>query len=293
MSLSSPSGGIAVGVDGSPACRVAVDFAAREAAMRNVPLLLCRVVPPAGSRMWPAVPAPERLVAWNEEQAHEQLADAEKLALVSAPGIRVERRLLSGVTVPTLVELSKDVQLFVVGARGVGAIRAAVLGSVSLGLVQHARCPVAVVHDEDPLMEHPAQAPVLVGIDGSRASELATAIAFDEASRRGVGLVALHAWRDWGVGQWPDLDWDEMRTQGEETLSERLAGWQDRYPDVAVERVVVCDNPAEHLLERSDSCQLVVVGSHGRGGFPGMLLGSVAMKVVQSARMPVIVARQP
>ena len=146
-------------------------------------------------------------------------------------------------------------------------------------------------------MAHPAQAPVLVGIDGSPTSQLATAIAFDEASRRRVGLVALHAWSDVGVFDGVTdsggIDWPELRSEEDETMAERLAGWCERYPDVSVRRVVVRDEPAHQLVDQSQWSQLVVVGSHGRGGFAGMLLGSISAAVVMLARLPVIVARQP
>jgi len=178
-----------------------------------------------------------------------------------------------------------------VGCRGHGALARGILGSVSNGLVHHAHCPVVIIHDEDPLMPHPSKAPVVVGVDGSPASERAVGLAFEEASLRGVDLVAVHAWSDAGVFEFPGADWSTQQAMGEETLSERLAGWQERYPDVLVRRIVVADKPARQLLEQAESAQLLVVGSRGRGGFAGMLLGSVSTAVINAARMPVLVVR--
>ena len=81
------------------------------------------------------------------------------------------------------------------------------------------------------------------------------------------------------------------QTAAEVVLSERLAGWAERYPDVHVTRAVVRDRPARQLVQRSEDAQLIVVGSRGRGGFAGMLVGSVGENVAQMARLPVIVAR--
>lgn len=101
----------------------------------------------------------------------------------------------------------------------------------------------------------------------------------------------MHAWSDFADSELPGIEWSDLQKQAEETLAERLAGWQERYPDVTVRRVVVLDRPAHQLLEQSESAQLTVIGSHGRRGFAGMLLGSVSAAVAESARMPVIVAR--
>jgi len=133
-------------------------------------------------------------------------------------------------------------------------------------------------------------APVVVGVDGSPASELATAIAFDEASRRKAELVAVHTWMN-HADFYVDVAWDAVATQAEEELAQRLAGWSERYPEVIVRRVVGQDNPVSRLLKESSRAQLLVVGSHGRGGFAGLLLGSVSSALAHASRIPVIVAR--
>ncbi|MBY8854424.1 universal stress protein, partial [Saccharothrix sp. MB29] len=74
-------------------------------------------------------------------------------------------------------------------------------------------------------------------------------------------------------------------------LAERLAGWQEKYPDTPVDRVVVHDRPARALLDAARTAQLVVVGSRGLGGFAGMLLGSTSQALVHHAPCPLAVVR--
>ena len=200
MSKLSTHPGIVVGVDGSPGSKVAVQWAARDAKLRNVPLTLVHVVPATAGKWLESSLIP----AWmrgQRERGRQVIDEALEIANESCrrgpPQIYCE--MPSATTVPALVDLSKDAELVVVGCLGTGTLRGRHLGSVSSGLVYHAHCPVAVIHDGVVLNADAERAPVLVGIDGSPESELATAIAFDEASRREVGLTALHAWSDVSV----------------------------------------------------------------------------------------------
>jgi nucleotide-binding universal stress UspA family protein len=288
--------GIVVGVDGSAASASAVRWAAREAELRNLPLMVVSVLAPVvqAGGTWPEVPVPEEYVRLQRAEATEVVDKAVRSAADgTAAALQITGEVVLGPIMATLVDMSTRADMMVVGCRGEDAVSRALLGSVSSGLVHHAHCPVAIIHAE----ELPSlRAPVVVGIDGSPTSELATAIAFDEASRRGVDLVALHAWSDMGPiefasANWAPIEWRNIKVAEEEVLSERLSGWNDQYPDVTVHRVVVCDRPGPRLLERAGEAQLLVLGSHGRGGFPGMLLGSVCNAVVNSAQIPVIIAR--
>ena len=290
--------GVVVGTDGSPSAEEAVRWAAREAAMRRVPLTVVHAAasPVAATALgWPGGRVPDEVLEIVESDARRVIADAIEIAEDPAVGDErpeVHSELFHGGPVPTLVDLSKEAQLVVVGCRGRTGQHRRLLGSVSTGLIHHAHCPVAVVHDEMPASSQAGQRPVLVGIDGSRASESATGIAFDEASWRGADLVALHVWSDADMSTVPGLEISALQSAAHKTLAERLAGWQERYPDVNVHRLVEFEEPARQLLDQAERAQLVVVGSHGRGGFAGMLLGSVGMTVAQEARVPVIVARQ-
>ena len=229
---------------------------------------------------------------WQQDDGRQVVEQAVKIAkdaLSPDRTVAITSEVRASSPVPTLVDMSRDAEMIVVGSTGRSAVERVLLGSVCSGAVHGAKCPVAVIREEASWLPHSTSAPVLVGIDCSPTSELALAMAFDEASRRGVKLTAVHAWSDMAVYQLPWLEW---RSEAERNLAEYLAGWQERYPDVEVNRVIVLDHPGRALIEESASAQLVVVGSHGRGGLTGMLLGSVSNSVVHAVRTPVIVVRK-
>lgn len=284
--------GIVVAVDGSPASTVAAAWAAQEAAMRNIPLTVAHAVS-TPTATFPPVPCPESLITNLEDEGKKAIMHATKVAEEAMPAdrkISVARKLVYSAPVPALLKLSDAAEMIVMGSSGHGLLARGLLGSVSSTVVRHANCPVAVLRNEEP---PPRNAPVLLGTDGSPASELATEIAFDEASRRGVDLVAIHAWSDAAVVEIFEIDWPAVEGEARRSLAESLAGWQERYPDVTVHRLIAQDRPARHLIDKSESAQLVVVGSHGRGGLSRMLLGSVSNAVLHSVRIPIIVARPP
>lgn len=290
MSNSPTRYGIAVAVDGSPESDAAVRWAAAEATLHGSHITLVHVVVPVVVT-WPVRYLQASYGQWQEDNATHVIELATKIAQAAVGGseLTVRSEVRHGGAASELIEVSHGATMTVVGSRGLGAIGGGILGSVSRGLLHYAHGQVAVVHhgavDPDP------SAPVLLGIDGSRASEAATAVAFDEASRRGVGLVVLHAWSDVSVIAAPGMDWSAYTQEGHEIVAQRLAGWQERYPDVVVERRIVCDVPAKRLLDEADRAQLVVLGSRGRGGFSRMLLGSVSAKVAEASTVPVVVVR--
>jgi nucleotide-binding universal stress UspA family protein len=166
------------------------------------------------------------------------------------------------------------------------------LGSVAVGMAAHGACPVVIVRGERAGAGN-AESPVVVGIDDSSITDAALAFAFDAAAARGVGLVVVHAWSPTAIDDAlaPVMDWDAATAEEDALLAERLTGWEQKHPEVAVRRTVVRDGAVRALVAASREAQLVVVGSRGRGNATGLLLGSVSHGVLHASHCPVAIVR--
>ncbi|CAM3633410.1 universal stress protein [Smaragdicoccus niigatensis] len=286
MNMTAP---IVVAVDGSAASESAVRWAAQEAALCMAPLRIVFVV----DRSEYFIPGFGNLSsdAMYVDPSRQVLESAARTAAQVTAKIcdtEIHTALLKGPLVPTLLTESRTARTLVVGNRGLGAFSSKVLGSASSALARHAHCPVAVVHAMRSIAD---RGPVVVGVDGTANSEPAIGTAFEEASRRKACLYAVHAWSDASESLVRGLDWAAVSTAQAVALAESLAGWQEKFPDVDVQRVVVRTGPARELQVLSRDAQLVVVGSHGRGGFAGMLLGSTSEALLHSVECPILIVR--
>jgi len=280
---------IVVGVDGSALALHAVRWAAHEASVRKLPLRIVHACVPVAGRSPDSLPPSmaDMLVAAGRQW----LSEAAQVAREEHDDVATD--LVRDHELDALVNESWAAELIVVGARGHGGFAELLIGSVAVALTARGGCPVVVVRGD---VEDRTGKPVVVGVDGSRGSEAALAFAFEEASRLNVPLVALHTWSDtvtaaaFAMAPFA-VDWFEVRNEEQQLLAEWIAPWQEKYPDVPVQRVVTQDHPAHSLIEQARKAQLVVVGSRGRGGVAGMLLGSTSQAILHHAPCPVAVIR--
>jgi nucleotide-binding universal stress UspA family protein len=291
---------VVVGVDGCDASWPAVLVGAWEARERRTTLLLVH------GFLGSAAYSPVGLIAYYPPE-YDALGDAKAMLATCAqrvrdenPDLTVRTKLSLGGGAGTLIEESRDASLVVVAARGSGGFAGLSIGSVSTQVAAHAHSPVIVVRppageDVAATASVPAPGPVVVGVDGSPRTAAALAFAFEAAAARDVPLIALYAW--WMLPQdnlgpvYPGT-YDEGAAQAEarRILAEAIAGWSSEYPDVKVEeRPVHTMNPSFALIGASKGAGLVVVGCRGRGGFTGLLLGSVGRDLVGHAHAPVAV----
>ncbi|WP_280371831.1 universal stress protein [Nocardia wallacei] len=285
---------IVVGVDDSAAADAAVAWAADVAVQRKRELRIVHGLNLGNMRevfgrheMW--VPAVRNAVRTHGAALVQR---AELRARETRPEVRVATEISPESPAKLLLRHSATAYLVAMGASGASG-PPAYIGSTLLSVSSHAVGPVVVVRT-DPHHSVRTTGPVVVGVDGGAASRAALAAAFEEAVARGTELVALHAWTDFDLGRFAGDPYVlfpgyEIETDERVSLAERLAGWQEKYPQVPVRRQVALADPKAELLRWSNWAQLLVVGSRGRGGFRGLLLGSTSHSLVQHAHCPVMV----
>ena len=288
-----PLGSIVVGVDGSSAADAAAEWAAREAIRRSAALCVVHAYQLPDVGHYPGyAPLPENLLEHLRCAGQDLLQRTTAQLAARHPSLAVTTALRHGRADLAVAEASVHAQLTVVGSATSSRVAGVMLGSVALALTSTNPAPVAVIH----LGHTPSEGPVVVGVDGSTLSDAAVGFAFDEAALRSAELVAIHAWNDVytdAVGfESLLIDPSSLQQQERALLSERIAGWAEKYPDVVVRQLLTHQRPTTALLEQSRHAQMVVVGSHGRGGFTGMLLGSTSHALTTYAKCPIIVVRR-
>lgn len=186
---------------------------------------------------------------------------------------------------------SKNADLVVLGDHTGSRVSGAFFGSRSVKIAAVSHAPVVVV----PVIEEKPTKGVVVGVDGSDASQAAIQYAAEEASRLGVELVAVYAWMPPltpGLEQlWSEELLEAQQSAAEEALAIGTAGLAGRYPDLKIRREIVQAPPIGALLGEANGASLLVVGSRGRGGFSRLLLGSVSQGVLSDLPCPVVVTR--
>jgi nucleotide-binding universal stress UspA family protein len=299
----SSSRAVVVGYDGSPGSEQALGWALGAARARGASVRIVNAVRPYVDP-WPglggyALPRPDELA----EMARTTLATAESAAGAIAPDVPVETRSATGNEADVLMHDTDDVDMIVVGSRGLGGFTELLVGSTGIQLANHASCPVVVVRtyvEQAPVVPPgPEAGRVVVGVDASTESNEALGFAFEEAQMRGVGLTAVHGWRvpffDSRGGKSGPIPGTELPSEfrGEElqALADCVRMWRGKFPDVDVREAVVHLAPAAVMIEASAGAELLVVGSRGRGGFRSLLLGSVSHAVLHHAHCPVAIVR--
>lgn len=289
-------GRIVVGTDGSQRADKAVEWAAGRAVARRLPLL---VVLTLASKEVLGSEVRGEAVTRHLEELRTIVGQVEAMPAAlraTHPGLDVSSVVVEGTPAEVLARASKDAALVVVGARGQTApLGVRLLGGVCDAVTAHSHGPVAVIGDD--AHEHP-EGPVLVGVDDSASSRAAVKLAFEAAETRGVPVVALFAfpygsadvtWHSDPSRQNPYSEAHKQQLAGEilDLMSEQIAA----DPEVQVEVQVEWGRPQDLLVEASKDAGLLVVGSRGRGGFAGLLLGSTSKHVIRAAHCPVIVTR--
>ena len=281
---------IVVGTDGSEQSRTAVRWAAAEARLRAAPLKILTAY------LWNGSPEafggvgglPDALTQWFEDMAAAAAAEARALER----GIEATGAAVIGDPASALLQAGRTAAMLVVGNRGRGGFASLVLGSVSQQVATRATGPVVVVRGRD----DNRSGPVAVGVDGPASAQRTLALGFDEAQRRGCGLLALRSYPapmpPYGTDL-PALPYDEDAAWRDAVrdLDAALTPWRDKYPEVPVKTRTEPGSPAKNPVDMSSAATLLIVSSRGHGELVGTLFGSVGQQLLHHAGAPSAASR--
>ncbi|GAA3172584.1 universal stress protein [Streptomyces virens] len=293
---------ITVGLDGSPESRAAAEWAAREAALRQMPVRLLHV--------WQPVPEPMAQAPLLGAETHQHWTEripreaAEGLRL-RHPGVEVTTEQRAGAPAEVLLEAARDAELLVLGSRALSGLTGFLIGSVGQSVVARAEVPVILVrageqaadeHVKDPVGIPSAATgfrPVVLGLDTDSPDETVITFAFEEARRREATLTVVQGWNlppyyVYSLAAGVDPREDIIREQAD-ALTEALRPWREKYPDVEVIEASRLGSPAGHLVDAARDASLVVVGRRIRRSPFGVHIGAVAHAVMHHATAPVAV----
>ncbi len=282
---------VVVGYDGSAGSQNALQWATAEAVRVMAPLRLVEAFELViATRPSPGHVVPLETVRTVRRQGLEAVAERVRL---HHPDLKVETSLVGGTAAKALIDAAEGARLVVLGSRGLGGWSGLLVGSVAVQVTTHAHCPVIVLPHEP--RQHPHQGlTVVVGVDGSKASAAAIDFAFDQADALHARVIALHAWTSPYLtyadsASILELDEDQFRNEAGLLVAESVAGAAADHPDVQWTTELVMGAAAHALVRRSESADLMVVGSRGRGGFTGLLLGSVSQSALHHTHSPIAI----
>lgn len=288
-----PDGSVVIGVDGSAASNRALAWAVADATRRSRPVhLLCAREAYIGAAHL------DSSVAWTDpsldalDSSLTVVEEARDYIRSVSPDLQVTFSRPWGRPAQHLVIASHDAEMVVVGNRGHGRLASVVLGTVSLQTAAHARCPVIVVREGQP--EHPTGSlKITVGVDGSSDASEAVQFAMRTAGPGGHVDLVLAWWLevvDGMVVTTPEsAQWETVVQRHRATIERSLSRAREDHSAVSVATHIERGRTEEVLLNAVRDADLLVVGSRGRGGFAGLLLGSVSQHMLAAAPCPVAV----
>ena len=285
---------VVVGLDRSDPALAAVQYAAELASSRRLPLRLLHAFEPMNYAVHPLNSGSVNMEGVLRKSAQRLIDDTIDVLATVHPNLQVDAVLEAGSAAELLLTESERAEVIVLGSRGVGGFADLMVGSTTLHVASHAKCPVIAV--PAPTAGEATRSGVVVGVDGSEVSETAIRFAFEVAATTEQTLTAVHVWHDptrTGVGLMMPLayDPDEVIQEERVVLAESMAGWQEKFPEVEVHHLVVPGHPISVLVATAAQSQLLVVGSRGRGSIRSLVLGSVSHGVIHHATGPVAVVR--